>query len=292
MKDSIILEGKIYISARRAAKIINYAQDYIGQLCRAGKLDSKMVGRSWFVTEESLLAHRESAVDATQERISKIVQEAQLENIKSQIEVNKSKNTTFTYESEKTPLLPPIVKNAPTHFSIPKNPIQVFPSPISKNLTASTISLFSPTSSLVALSLIALIVGGSIFTLSILTSNNSRSSSNSHASLASVLENTIDNVAQMFGITLHNPSREIASHSEVNLNSEISSNFNGIGVVPSISLTQDEIEKNKIKNSFSDEVTIQPDTSGTSGVITPVFKKTNGDDFVYVLVPVKDKKQQ
>src|SRR3989344_5877927 len=65
MKDTLILEGKNYISARRAAKIINYAQDYIGQLCRAGKLDCRMVGRSWFVTEESLLAHREAAVDAT-----------------------------------------------------------------------------------------------------------------------------------------------------------------------------------------------------------------------------------
>jgi hypothetical protein len=44
-------------------------------------------------------------------------------------------------------------------------------------------------------------------------------------------------------------------------------------------------------NSFSDEVTIQPDKSGTSGVITPVFKQTDGKDFVYVLVPVKEKKQ-
>src|SRR3989338_4881695 len=73
MKDSLILEGKIYISARRAAKIINYAQDYIGQLCRQGKLDSRMVGRSWFVTEESLLAHREAAIDATTERVAKII---------------------------------------------------------------------------------------------------------------------------------------------------------------------------------------------------------------------------
>ena len=64
MKDNLILEGKNYISAKRAAKIINYAQDYIGQLCRSEKLDCRMVGRSWFVTEESLLAHRQSAVDS------------------------------------------------------------------------------------------------------------------------------------------------------------------------------------------------------------------------------------
>jgi hypothetical protein len=57
-------------------------------------------------------------------------------------------------------------------------------------------------------------------------------------------------------------------------------------------VSKDDANKNKIKNSFSDEVTVEPDTSGTSGIIKPVFKKTNGDDFVYVLVPVKDKKTQ
>jgi Holliday junction resolvase len=93
MKDSVILEGKIYISAKRAAKIINYAQDYIGQLCRSGKLDCKMIGRSWFVTEESLLAHRESAIDATQERVLKVIKNNDVaikETIKASIEDKKA----------------------------------------------------------------------------------------------------------------------------------------------------------------------------------------------------------
>ena len=58
MKDSVLLEGKIYISSRRAAEISHYTTDYVGQLCRAGKVDCRVVGRVWFVTEESVLTHQ------------------------------------------------------------------------------------------------------------------------------------------------------------------------------------------------------------------------------------------
>jgi hypothetical protein len=51
----------------------------------------------------------------------------------------------------------------------------------------------------------------------------------------------------------------------------------------------DEVMKQKIAGSFSDEVEINPDNSGTAGVITPVFKDAKGKDFIYVMVPVKDK---
>ncbi len=48
--------------------------------------------------------------------------------------------------------------------------------------------------------------------------------------------------------------------------------------------------KSMIQNSFSDEVAVRPDQSGTSGVITPVFRKNSGEDFLYVLVPLKEQK--
>ena len=53
------LNGKTYISAKRAAEILGYASDYIGQLCRAKKIDAEMVGRSWYVDLEMLKAHHE-----------------------------------------------------------------------------------------------------------------------------------------------------------------------------------------------------------------------------------------
>lgn len=60
MKDSFIFEGKKYISAKRASGISGYSSDYVGQLCRGGKLECRMVGRTWFVSEESLYLHKAS----------------------------------------------------------------------------------------------------------------------------------------------------------------------------------------------------------------------------------------
>jgi hypothetical protein len=172
MKDSVILEGKIYISAKRAAKIINYAQDYIGQLCRSGKLDCKMIGRSWFVTEESLLAHRENAIDATQERVLKVIknndvaiketinaaaEEKKVEVPVSPVVVETSKtlivspiqSSGITYEAEKKSLLPELKKRVPEQFAIPKNILQLAPpafvTPVKKSV--STKSKSAPTQS-------------------------------------------------------------------------------------------------------------------------------------------------
>jgi phosphomannomutase len=65
--------------------------------------------------------------------------------------------------------------------------------------------------------------------------------------------------------------------------------FNGVAVVPSSdSEYEDEVMKQRIRDSFSDEVQVRPDESGTAGIITPVFRKAKGDDFIYVLVPVQE----
>jgi hypothetical protein len=52
--DELVLEGRTFISARRAAKEHGYAPDYIGQLIRGGKLEGRKVGRGWFVELSSL----------------------------------------------------------------------------------------------------------------------------------------------------------------------------------------------------------------------------------------------
>jgi hypothetical protein len=58
MKNSLTLHDVNYISAKRAQEVFGYTSDYIGQLCRADKLECRMIGRSWFVTERSLIAHK------------------------------------------------------------------------------------------------------------------------------------------------------------------------------------------------------------------------------------------
>ncbi len=56
--DELTLEGKKYLSSKRAAKITGYAKDYIGQLCREGRVTARLVGRGWYVLEDSIREHR------------------------------------------------------------------------------------------------------------------------------------------------------------------------------------------------------------------------------------------
>jgi hypothetical protein len=56
--DEIIIDDKKYISSKQAAKITGYAKDYIGQLCREGRVPARLVGRSWYVLEGAIQDHR------------------------------------------------------------------------------------------------------------------------------------------------------------------------------------------------------------------------------------------
>lgn len=56
--DELTLGGKTYVSSKRAAEITGYAKDYVGQLCREGQVEAKMVGRSWYVLETAIRTHR------------------------------------------------------------------------------------------------------------------------------------------------------------------------------------------------------------------------------------------
>ncbi len=58
--NEVILDGVKYVKASVAAKQFRYTSDYIGQLCRAQKIEAKLVGRSWFVSLESLRDHKKN----------------------------------------------------------------------------------------------------------------------------------------------------------------------------------------------------------------------------------------
>ncbi len=60
MDKALIIDGKTYISAKNATQLVGYTSDYIGQLCRANKIPAKLVGRSWYVSEQDLIRHKNS----------------------------------------------------------------------------------------------------------------------------------------------------------------------------------------------------------------------------------------
>ncbi|MDP3958466.1 MAG: hypothetical protein Q8Q36_03330, partial [bacterium] len=50
--------SKKFILSRQAARLVKYSNDYIGELCRSGKVEARQIGRLWYVEESSLLAHK------------------------------------------------------------------------------------------------------------------------------------------------------------------------------------------------------------------------------------------
>lgn len=59
--ESILHEGKIYISTKQAAEKAGYTIDYVGQLARAGKIKAIKAHRAWFIDPESLDEHKNAA---------------------------------------------------------------------------------------------------------------------------------------------------------------------------------------------------------------------------------------
>ncbi|MEX0918422.1 MAG: hypothetical protein WDZ85_00410 [Candidatus Paceibacterota bacterium] len=62
----------------------------------------------------------------------------------------------------------------------------------------------------------------------------------------------------------------------------------GRGVVvvpPGNGLTVEDVRR-QVQTMFSDEIRVQFDQSGQAGVITPVFRRATGQDYIFVLTPV------
>lgn len=61
MSDEVDIEGVRYISSKRASQLSGYAQDYIGQLARAGLIEAKRIAGLWYVSPDSLNAYKTKA---------------------------------------------------------------------------------------------------------------------------------------------------------------------------------------------------------------------------------------
>jgi|GEM_PF-1600546 hypothetical protein len=83
-KDSLIIDGKTYISSRRASEIAVYSKDYVGQLCREGKLVCRRVNRLWWVDESSIRKHAAETVKSNHTSFRSIDDSALVRNISSQ----------------------------------------------------------------------------------------------------------------------------------------------------------------------------------------------------------------
>ncbi len=54
----LVIDGVEYVKASVVAKRFRYTADYVGQLCRSGKVAAKLVGRTWYVSSDSISGHK------------------------------------------------------------------------------------------------------------------------------------------------------------------------------------------------------------------------------------------
>lgn len=288
------------ISTARASEISGYTSDYIGQLCRSGKLQCKMIGNSWFVGEKSLRDHQ--AKISKKKTPSAIV----LEDGKSKEFSSVHVSRPLSYFSDSRPLLPTLKTNIVRGFDdgdlFSKEISRKQPSRISKIVSRNS-RLFLGQRNIIrrgvvfclAATIFFAVISGSISIL-----NRNYSSSVSRMSSASIYDavQTITNALKEVYVAVASvlsPRPQLTVNSTPFTVTESADgkngSYRGMAVTPgSDSATRDESIKQDIRNSFSDQVDIHPDESKTAGVINPVFRESKGKDFIYVLVPVKDKK--
>ena len=124
MSGDIFFSKKKYISSRSASEISGYATDYVGQLCRMGKLECTRVGRSWFVCEESLIDHlKTNSPSAYSKRLASFARKAAGERPDYFGQIGTASNATlksnyetgqFRYSPEESTALPVLEERKPT----------------------------------------------------------------------------------------------------------------------------------------------------------------------------------
>ena len=286
-KDELFFEKKKYLSSKYAGKITGYTNDYIARLCRQGKMKGQVVGKTWYVEKDSLA-------------------DFSIKNSK-----RKTKNREILSRERKTEYVNGPEKSS--MFKIVESKIKTFPE-LSKNI------LFKKS---VAMMVAVLIVTGAYALQNIQNPTSVHSVKNiiedivvinevsdiTKSSDNSFIANIIESTDMMFEntwkrmvstfrsfvvgtyktVTQRFSNERSAVDGVSKKKIQISNKREALVVVPSTgSVVEDNRLKQKIKDSFSDEVKVIPDESGRSGIVRPVFREKEGQNYLYMLVPVSE----
>ncbi len=246
MKSELVLDGKNYISASRASEITGYNADYISQLCRKSILDSRMVGRSWFVNKDALNNYKQNPTPSHN----------QPQNFSEEVLVGTPQVSFFSQNQEPTSFFESNSKSTDSRKFLNKVGT-VFVAVLLFVAAASNIDFLGRT------------ISDTPTTLSY--------SANVLQSVGESIQEKTKNALDVISLGLEDVRDLFAEHKSVK----------SLVVLPSTEdeSLNDEI-KNYVKKSFSDEVVVEPDKSGESGLIRPVFRSGDDQEYLYVMVPV------
>lgn len=114
--DEISVKGNKYLKAKVLARELGYTNDYIGQLCRGGKVDAQLVGRTWYVDPDSIRGHKSTRYRSTKATSKKEIQSEVLRKMQEE-EIHTKPNfytphkvksfaKQFTYHADQSELVP------------------------------------------------------------------------------------------------------------------------------------------------------------------------------------------
>ncbi len=107
--EKVVIDGVEYISSAKAAELVGYTKDYVGQLSRAGKVEATRVGRSWYISEDSIRKHK-LASHYTLSKPKKVRKKENGDNEITSKNIDNSVKTNNIHKKQETDLIPNIVK--------------------------------------------------------------------------------------------------------------------------------------------------------------------------------------
>lgn len=107
--DKISVKGESYIKGSVIARELGYTADYVGQLCRSGQVECTLVGRSWYVSEKSIRAHKKNRYRSNQAKSLSAVRQMVEERVKASPSLRSESEISWfsaRYEKDESPLIP------------------------------------------------------------------------------------------------------------------------------------------------------------------------------------------
>ncbi|NTV44890.1 MAG: helix-turn-helix domain-containing protein [Candidatus Yonathbacteria bacterium] len=310
MENTLEIEGRTHVSSSCAAELTGYTNDYIGQLCRAGKVKGVIVGRIRFVDKESLLAYAEEDHWAGKTLyVSTKSDVRSAEDIEPSDRVPSEKYTTFnswiSFPATVFITTVIIVLFAGMHVArvwdmagqaVVAGDIFIATNTVTQGAPASTPKGYLTRWGRQTGMFFEYLVDG----VSTFLGESFGGAFTSGVSLATVVAANNNSFAERCAVFVYRTLFGFVQGARVMTVRTLTLVLNTLGmpdtketttqsvmvVVPAaVNESENEAMKDRIRMSFSDEVDV---TVGgdSSGIITPVFKSGKEDRYMFVMVPV------
>lgn len=124
--EHISINGEKFVKASSIARELGYTADYVGQLCRGEKVEAQLVGRSWFVSEEGLRAHKRDRYRSTASKSKEALRETKSEintpSLRAPSHFYKGvTSSSVNYETDQEDLLPTVQEKTTKATEVPKD---------------------------------------------------------------------------------------------------------------------------------------------------------------------------